>query len=196
MDCYLNDRDRLQLASWLGKDCHFKLLYKISQDGASPQTFHYLCDNKGPTFTIFYNKDNNVYGGYHSDSWLSTGEWTTDRSSFLFQLYKNSKWQPNMFPLIKGKGANVYFGANQGPWFEDLRSFENVIQKTSDYYEMNTRGLFSGNYYATGSANAQSIADGHNNVTDLAIYLVKGEIFIVNFKNRFSNIFFFYLRFY
>ncbi|XP_052678117.1 interferon-induced protein 44-like [Crassostrea angulata] len=63
------DRDKLQLSSWFGKECHFKLLYKISRDGGSPQTFHNLCDNKGPTVTIFYNTDNNVYGGYLSDSW-------------------------------------------------------------------------------------------------------------------------------
>lgn len=178
MDCYLKDRDRLQLSSWLGKKCHFKLLYKISRDGGSPQIFHYMCDNKGATVTIFYNKDNNVYGGYLSDSWRRTGlcgteGWITDTLSFLFQLYSNSKWQPNLFPLVSGTTSNVYFDANYGPTFDNLRSFEGVIQKTSDHYEMKSAGLFNGGYYATGSANAQSIANGHNNVTDLEVYLVK-----------------------
>lgn len=132
MDCYLKDRDRLQLSSWLGKECHFKLLYKISRDGGSPQTFHYLCDNKGPTVTIFYNTDNNVYGGYLSESWLSTGGWITDTSSFLFQLYNNCKWQPNMFQLITNKPMNVHFHANNGPTFDNLPSFEGVIPKTSN----------------------------------------------------------------
>lgn len=115
MDCYLKDRDKLQLSSWFGKECHLKLLYKISRDGGSPQTFHNLCDNKGPTVTIFYNTDNNVYGGYLSDSWRSTWNWFTHKLSFLFQLYSNFKWQPNMFPLIKEKTINVSFTTNRGP---------------------------------------------------------------------------------
>lgn len=49
---------------------------------------------------------------------------------------------------------------------------------------MKSAGLFNGGYYATGSANAQSIANGHNNVTDLEVYLVKGEIFIVYFLKK------------
>lgn len=173
MDCYLKDRDKLQLSSWFGKECHLKLLYKISRDGGSPQTIHNLCDNKGPTVTIFYNTDNNVYGGYLSDSWRSTGSWCADKSSFLFQLYSNFKWQPNMFPLIKEKKFNVFFAANHGPAFDNLLSFEGDIQKTSNYYEMNTEKLFDGSYYVTGSANPKSIANGHNNVADLEVYLVK-----------------------
>ncbi|XP_034306903.2 interferon-induced protein 44-like [Magallana gigas] len=172
MDCYLKDRDRLQLSSWLGKECHFKLLYKISRDGGSPQTFHYLCDNKGPTVTIFYNTDNNVYGGYLSESWLSTGGWITDRSSFLFQFYSNSEWKPNKIPL-KIRGKNVLFYESNGPTFENLPSFEGNIEKTSNCFEMSTKDLFSGSYYNTGLKNAQSIANGHNNLSDLEVYLVK-----------------------
>lgn len=59
----LTRKDKKQISRWIGRDCQFELLYKISRDGTSYQTFHNLCDNKGPTVTIFYNKDNNVYGG-------------------------------------------------------------------------------------------------------------------------------------
>lgn len=38
---------------------------------------------------------------------------------------------------------------------------------------MNTEKLFDGSYYVTGSANPKSIANGHNNVADLEVYLVK-----------------------
>lgn len=78
-----------------------------------------------------------------------------------------------MFQLITNKPMNVHFHENNGPTFDNLPSFEGVIPKTSNYYEMRTVGLFSGSYYVTGSANAQSIANGHNKVTDLEVYLVK-----------------------
>lgn len=174
MDCFLKDRDRLQLSSWLRKECHFKLLYKISRDGGSPQTFHHLCDNKGPTVTIFYNTDNNVYGGYLSESWLSIGGWIKDTSSFLFQFYSNCEWKPNKLSL-KLLGHNVYFHKSNGPTFENLPSFEGNIEKYSNHYKMSTKALFSGSYYETGRENAQSIANGHNNLTDLEVYLVKGK---------------------
>lgn len=176
MGCCLKDRDILQLSSWLRRDCHFKLLYKISRDGGSAEKFHELCDNKGPTVTIFYNTDNNVYGGYLSLSWQSSGDWITDTSSFLFQLYSNSKWKPNVFQL-KEPGSNAYFDKNTGPKFEDLNSFSGIIEKTSDYYEMSKGDLFCNDYYDTGEDAAKSIANGHNNVTDLEVYLVKGDIY-------------------
>lgn len=36
---------------------------QIEPEGGSAKMFHELCDNKGPTVTIFFNTDNNVYGG-------------------------------------------------------------------------------------------------------------------------------------
>lgn len=92
-----------------------------------------------------------------------------------------------MFPLIKEKTINVYFGANRGPTFDNLRSFDGDIQKTSNYYEMNTQNLFDGSYYVTGSANPKSIANGHNNVADLEVYLVKGKILMVYLKKSRVN---------
>lgn len=176
MDCRLKNRDLLQLSEWLGKDCHFKLLYKISRDGGSAEKFHELCDNKGPTVTIFYNKDNNVYGGYLSKNWQSNGGWITDELSFLFQLYSNSEWNPDIFSLL-AEEDNVYFDEDSGPTFKDLHSFSGTIEKTSDYYAMITDDLFDNDSYYIGTEDAQSIANGHNNVTDLEVYLVKGDIY-------------------
>lgn len=176
MGCCLKDRDILQLSSWLGEDCHFKLLYKISRDGGSAEKFHELCDNKGPTVTIFYNTDNNVYGGYLSRSWQRSGGWITDGSSFLFQLYSNRKWNPHIFEL-KNTETNVYFDEDYGPKFEELHSFRESIEKTSDHYEMSTSDLFGNIFYNTDDNDAESIANGHNNVTELEVYLVKGDIY-------------------
>lgn len=179
MGCFLKDRDRVQLSYWLGKDCHFKLLYKISRDGGTPQTFHNLCDNKGPTVTIFYNTDNNVYGGYTSLCWDSSNTWYKDESSFLFQLYCNRIWKPNMFTTnevsLRKTTTNVLSMPTYGPTFEDLPSFNIKIEKNLNQYNMGTTSLFSGRFYNTGSEDMKSITNGHNNVTDLEVYMVEGN---------------------
>lgn len=58
----LTPKDKKQISEWIGRDSQFELLYKLNRDGISAQRFHELCDNKGPTVTIFYNTDSNVYG--------------------------------------------------------------------------------------------------------------------------------------
>lgn len=178
MGCFLKGRDRVQLSYWLGKDCHFKLLYKISRDGETPQTFHNLCDNKGPTVTIFYNTDNNVYGGYTSLCWDSSNTWYKDESSFLFQLYCNRIWKPNMFTTnevsLRKTQTNVLANSAYGPTFEDLPSSIIKIEKNLNQYNMSTTNLFSGRFYNTGSEDMKSITNGHNNVTDLEVYMVEG----------------------
>ncbi|XP_062622114.1 interferon-induced protein 44-like [Saccostrea cucullata] len=170
MTALLITRDKKQLSEWIGKDCHFKLLYKISRDGCTPQKFHELCDNKGPTVTIFYNTDNNVYGGYASESWKSEGGWYTDENSFLFKLYTSSKWQPTIFPLKGGQTSNLYFNSGYGPKFEDLKSFENKVDSTLGSFSLTPDNMFQSRYYDSKNE------DGHNNVTDMEVYLIKDRL--------------------
>lgn len=40
---------------------------------------------------------------------------------------------------------------------------------------MSTTDLFSGSFYKTGSEDMKSITNGHNNVTDLEVYMVEGN---------------------
>ncbi|XP_056000062.1 interferon-induced protein 44-like [Ostrea edulis] len=163
-----------QLSEWIDRECHLELLYKISVHGGTADKFHELCDDKGPTVTIFYNTDNNVYGGYTSLSWKSEGSWCTDKLSFLFKLYTNKIWEPRKFTLSKtNTDMNVLFDSRYGPKFENLKSFNTSVDKTSGYYSLSKGGLFGGSYYDMGGENAQSVANGHNNVTDLEVYLVK-----------------------
>ncbi|XP_062607574.1 uncharacterized protein LOC134269400 [Saccostrea cucullata] len=163
-----------QIAEWIEKECHLELLYRISLHGCTPQKFHELCDNKGPTVTVFYNTDNNLYGGYTSKSWENSGGWLRDEKSFLFKILSNGKWKPRIFSHIKTNiSTNVLRKSSYGPWFEDLGSFSGSLEKTLDHYSLSKGGLFRGSYYDVGGENAQSIANGHNNVFDLEVYLVK-----------------------
>ncbi|XP_052678095.1 interferon-induced protein 44-like [Crassostrea angulata] len=173
----LTRKDKKQILQWIGRDSQFELIYKVSRDGMSYQRFHELCDNKGPTVTIFYNKDNNVYGGYLSDSWESTGSWCTDQRAFLFKLYSVGNWKPVKFPYTRGE---THFKAgNHGPWFHSLASCSNnVLKKTvGGFYQLYSQQyFFDGQRFDMKGETAQSVANGHNNVTDLEVYLVKEEL--------------------
>ncbi|XP_034306896.2 interferon-induced protein 44 [Magallana gigas] len=172
----LTRKDKKQISQWIGRDSQFKLLYKVSRDGMSYQRFHELCDNKGPTVTIFYNTDNNMYGGYLSDSWGSTGSWCTDLTAFLFKLHSAGNWIPVMFPYTRGE---THFKAgNHGPWFHSLASCSNdVLKKTEGgFYQLFSEyDFFDGQSFDMKGETAQSVANGHNNVTDLEVYLVKDD---------------------
>jgi hypothetical protein len=126
--------------------------------------------------TVFYNTNNNVYGVYLSESWKRNKTWSTDPNSFLFQLYSNGKWKAKNFPYIRGSGNHFWGDVNHGPWFYDLHSFVKTVDRTSDYYTLDAEDLFRGSRYDMAGEDAQTIANGHNNVTDLEVYMVHGEI--------------------
>ena len=46
----------------------WKLCWRASQDGWAADTFHSLCDEKGPTITIV-KVGRYIFGGYTSVSW-------------------------------------------------------------------------------------------------------------------------------
>lgn len=60
-----------------------KLLYRLSQDGPGNHTFHFFCDNKGPTLTLVKLESGAIFGvrkclinkGYAAESWNSIGGW-------------------------------------------------------------------------------------------------------------------------
>ena len=52
-----------------------ELLYRLSRDGDQISTFHSLCDNKGPTLTLFETKEGNKGGIYTPLSWDSNSKY-------------------------------------------------------------------------------------------------------------------------
>ena len=75
-DILTNEEHISQLLSWLpSHDAgmtrpRLRLLFRASRDGFSAETFHYKCDNKGPTVTIVQS-GNNIFGGFTEQSWKS-----------------------------------------------------------------------------------------------------------------------------
>ena len=70
-----------------------ELLYRLSENGDKFSTFHELCDNKGPTLTLFHVNDGNKVGIYTPLSWDSNSEWKFDMDTFIFNLNKNQKYK-------------------------------------------------------------------------------------------------------
>ena len=81
------------LKNWINpnKNLNFKLLFRMSKDGDSLKTFHNLCDNKGPTISLYLLSDGNIVGGYTPLDWDTYNGWKYDNETFVFNINKNLK---------------------------------------------------------------------------------------------------------
>eukprot|EP00105_Crassostrea_gigas_P032065 XP_011454941.1 PREDICTED: interferon-induced protein 44-like [Crassostrea gigas] len=162
-----------QLVTWIGKPCHFRLLYKISRDGCSAPTFHQKCDGQGATVTVLYNTNKTIYGGYLSQSWDSDGEYIDDSDAFLFRLQYNGSSNPLKFPVIQTDNAG-YGNNGYGPTFgggHDIQTFSGTISNSGRCFSLN--GYFGlGSSYNLNGQNEQTITNNSLQVTDLEVYRV------------------------
>ena len=101
-----------QLKEWIAPSKKIKgeLLYRLSENGDNFATFHELCDNKGPTLTLFHVDDENKVGIYTPLSWETRekGFFKEDKETFIFNLNKNKKYES------KGKNS-IYCASSSGP---------------------------------------------------------------------------------
>ncbi|RIB28473.1 hypothetical protein C2G38_2157790 [Gigaspora rosea] len=68
----------------------FKLLLRGNRDGFTPQAFHDLCDEKGPTLVVAKIKNTDeIIGGYNPVSWDSSDTVLEVKNSFVFSLKEN-----------------------------------------------------------------------------------------------------------
>ena len=90
-----NEKYNECLKNWIDPTRKIKaeLLYRLTQNGENISTFHELCDNKGPTLTLFHVNDGNKVGIYTPLSWDSNSEWKIDMDTFIFNLNKNQKYK-------------------------------------------------------------------------------------------------------
>jgi len=70
-----------------------ELLYRLSDNGDKFSIFHKLCDNKGPTLTLFHINDGNIIGIYTPLSYDTTSGEKNDMDTFIFNLNKNQKYK-------------------------------------------------------------------------------------------------------
>ena len=85
--------DNSILKNWINPEEKIKanLLYRLTRDGDQIKTYHNLCDNKGPTLTLFHLKMGDIVGFMANESIDSTSKWVKDPKCFIFNLSKKIK---------------------------------------------------------------------------------------------------------
>ena len=106
------------LKKWIkpSRKIRAELLYRLSENGDNKSTFHELCDNKGPTLTLFQVNDGNIVGIYTPLSWDSTSEWKEDMNTFIFNLNKNQKYKK----IKSDTNISIRCNSSYGPWAADF----------------------------------------------------------------------------
>ena len=76
------------LKNWINPSRKIKaeLLSWLSENGDNKLKFHELCDNKGPTLTLFHVNDGNIVGIYTPLSWGSNSLWKNDMDTFILKF--------------------------------------------------------------------------------------------------------------
>ena len=113
-----NKDDINYLKNWINQNKEIKgeLLYRLSRDGSSYQTFHQNCDDKGPTLTLIKDENDMKTGGYTPLSWDSKTEWKKDNDTFIFNLTNKKK-----FPKPSNNNTySIYCLNSYGPWFNNF----------------------------------------------------------------------------
>ncbi|KAL3875139.1 hypothetical protein ACJMK2_038067 [Sinanodonta woodiana] len=170
----LSKQEKVQLEQWIGDGAKtFELMYSINRDGCNPVTFHQLCNNKGPTVTVLYNKNGSVFGGYTSVPWKSCGIYQADYNAFLFRLRYNGQTKLTKFPIMASTNA-IYDVAGYGPCFgagNDLLTFTAIANKSGDYFPLNG-GMNINNTFHSRGVQVNEINNGHMQVTELEVYKI------------------------
>jgi hypothetical protein len=114
----VNDDEKEMVCKWIESSNNSisstELLYRLTRDGDSAQTFHSKCDGKGTTITFIKNYSNGFrFGGYTTASWTSNSGYKSDSNAFLFSLNNRKK-----FPLKNTSDSNaIYHNSSYGPTF-------------------------------------------------------------------------------
>ena len=104
------------IKNWIdpsNKKMKFILIFRKSRDGSSCKTFHYYCDNKGPTLTLVETVKGYKFGGYTPFSFQSQIGYSpkNDNKTFIFSINSMSKF------FKKKEGSLVYYNPDYGPCF-------------------------------------------------------------------------------
>ena len=90
----INNEDLRLIQNWISNNkINLTLLYRMSDDGNSFQTFHKKCDNQYPALFIAKTKDGYKFGGYTSIGWNNKDNtYKSDEKAFLFSLNLKEKY--------------------------------------------------------------------------------------------------------
>lgn len=154
-DSIVLEEEKQQVAKWIApnKKVSFELLYKASSfQGDSAASFHYYCNNKGPTVTFITTTKGNRFGAFTSQSWTNSQNYKSDSNAFIFSLDFNEK-----YPSKEGINA-IFDYSGYGPTFgsghnihiaDECLSNRKSFSNSSDNYNDtgNLKRLTGGQYY-------------------------------------------------
>ena len=172
-DILLNEEEKNMVCNWIlkqmkseDKKIEMTLLYRLTTDGDSGNTFHNKCNNKGYTLSLIRNTKGFRCGGFTTKNWQSSGGYMEDKNAFLFSLeYKEQYF------TYDGKNA-IYdyydnYGTIYGPSFGsgDIVISNNCSQNNSS----------SCNFpYSYGGSKPRSLSGGYYNfkVHEIEVYKI------------------------
>lgn len=88
--------------------------YKASRDGWSAINFHEAVDGRGSGLVVALGRSGAVFGGFNPIGWMSTDDYGSSNSAFLWFLKGN---QAVKCPVLSGGNAAVFDYAAGGPCF-------------------------------------------------------------------------------
>ena len=83
------------LDEWFKKELKFKLLYRASEDGYSPQSFHTKVDKYKNTLIIIKEVNNFIFGGFTRKTWEGDKVFKKDKRAIVFNLDKEKYYKIN-----------------------------------------------------------------------------------------------------
>ncbi len=118
----LNNTQMQQINSWIGTPSQrWRLCYRASRDGYSSNTFHRLCDNRGPSVFVASLATGRLIGGYANQSWGTVNNgYFGNSNSFLFSLTNNYKhsWYRYGYYLYSGNSYGPIFGGGHDAYVQ------------------------------------------------------------------------------
>jgi len=130
------------IIKWINseKKIKTKLLYRKSKDGDDYETFHRLCDNKGPTLILIKSKEGFIVGGYTPLNWDEHSGWIKDDQTFVFSLSKNKIYRKI------SKNSDSIWCTKYGPYFAEIGFREKGKKNMSQGYFYYSKNLYFENF--------------------------------------------------
>ena len=154
------------ISNWIKENTYkkFKLLYRASKDGDLMKTFHEKCDNKGPTVMLIKTNTGFRFGGYNPLFWDQSGNYKSDKLTFIFSLDKKKKYTLKSGQeqySVYGDSSWIAFGSGH-----DIGIFDQCMRNNTSY--VNTPDSFN-------TTEKSELSGGQYNITvsDYEVYSVE-----------------------
>ncbi|EXX52050.1 uncharacterized protein OCT59_021106 [Rhizophagus irregularis] len=159
--------DRLDITDELKNSYDFKLIFRGSRDGFTPEKFHEICDDKSHTVSIIKVKNSDeILGGYNPIMWesrdydFSDYDYSKTKDSFIFSFNNKVDIKNHILSRVENENYAIDNSISLGPSFgiSDLvicgdffhdygnyckrSSYEKQIRETGDKFAIEEYEIF------------------------------------------------------